>query len=160
MFQSTPLQSLEIFGPLEVPFSYFTRWNQFDIWIIFGIFEKSLPGPVLRNSAARLHLNPARCHADLDWPGPLGRNPFIMHVVPELDFSDRSLTGTGSRRAESSSITLGFTPPHVSCDLIPRRCIEEKQIFLSPSPSCLPILLALSSPLLCSAPMKTATSNH
>jgi hypothetical protein len=43
---------LEIFGVLEVPFSYFTNWNQFDIWIIFGIFEKRLSGPVHRISVA------------------------------------------------------------------------------------------------------------
>jgi hypothetical protein len=44
MIKSTPLQKLKIFGLLNVSFSYFTIWNQFDIWITFGIIEKSLQG--------------------------------------------------------------------------------------------------------------------
>jgi hypothetical protein len=41
MFKSTPEQSMEISGPMELSFSYFTHGNQFDIWIIFGILKRS-----------------------------------------------------------------------------------------------------------------------
>jgi hypothetical protein len=48
------------FRVIEVPFSYFTIQNQFDIRIIFGIFEKGLPGLV--------HLKLTQSHPV--WPGP------------------------------------------------------------------------------------------
>jgi hypothetical protein len=33
-------QSLEIFGVLEVPVSYFASWELFEYWKIFGLFER------------------------------------------------------------------------------------------------------------------------
>jgi hypothetical protein len=56
------------FGTLELTFSYFTNWNQFDIWIIFGIFEKGLSGLFHRNTTAQIHLKSGRIHPA--WPGP------------------------------------------------------------------------------------------
>jgi hypothetical protein len=56
------------FRVIEVPFSYFTIQNQFDIRIIFGIFEKGLPGLVHRTRAALVHLKLTQSHPV--WPGP------------------------------------------------------------------------------------------
>jgi hypothetical protein len=69
------MPSLEIVGVKELPFSYFISWNQFDIWIIFGIFEKGLPCLVHRNSAAQIHLKRAWGHPAWPGPKPLGKVP-------------------------------------------------------------------------------------
>jgi hypothetical protein len=133
MIKFTPLQKLEIFGLLNVSFSYFTIWNQFDIWITFGIIEKSLHG------RSRGTIQPSSA---LDSPALQGSGPTMAHWPNFLPHEeDRArCTKTRGRPRRFALVAAGpeatgqplvsppmVYPPHVPHDLIPAVALRRSK---------------------------------
>jgi hypothetical protein len=155
--ESITMQSLESFRTLEVTFSYFTSWNQFDIWIIFGIFEKGLPDPVHRKSMGQIRLklawsNPA-------WPGP---RPTGANLAPRA--RRRFPTAQCSPAPPRSPKPTPCSPPFWPCHGFPPqpRAPPRSRLILCESPnveakspftfsSSRTTSMSRSSPCLCSS---------
>jgi hypothetical protein len=155
--ESITMQSLESFRTLEVTFSYFTSWNQFDIWIIFGIFEKGLLDPVHRKSMGQIRLklawsNPA-------WPGP---RPTGANLAPRA--RRRFPTAQCSLAPPHSPKPTPCSPPFWPCHGFPPqpRAPPRSRLILCESPnveakspftfsSSRTTSMSRSSPCLCSS---------